>query len=173
MKQQLLLSVLFSTLLLLSGCGGSSDNPFGGGVAFVDISADPNSIDIGDRTLVLVRIDDLDDPSVFLKVRYSRGLNFVPQSSFIEVDGEDVPRAPDRIFSDDRFDYLIYFISREEIDNEDDTRLTFQLSGETRVSAGEIAVDPDLDDPTIDNNVEFDINNPEFSAEDSTSIVVR
>jgi hypothetical protein len=35
-----------------------------------------------------------------------------------------------------------------------------------------VEVDPDVDDPAIDNSVEFDLANPEFVAEDEAPISV-
>jgi hypothetical protein len=50
--------------------------------------------------------------------------------------------------------------------------LTFQLVGRQEVEEGLVEVDPDVDDPAIDNSVEFDLANPEFVAEDEAPISV-
>lgn len=50
--------------------------------------------------------------------------------------------------------------------------LIIQLEGRKAVLDGEIEVDPDVDDPDEDNQVEFDITNPEFVSEGSASIEV-
>jgi hypothetical protein len=46
------------------------------------------------------------------------------------------------------------------------------LEGTAAVSSGKLEVDADRDDPLIANNVEFDINSPEFSAQDYVDISV-
>jgi hypothetical protein len=160
----------------ITGCGsGGSDSSAFGGTAFVSVSASPNLIDVGDQTFVKIEVGDISNESFFLKVRFPPSLSYIAGTSFIEVDGKDVRRDPERIFynEDERKNYLIYFLEKAEIDNEKDTRVTLNLVGEERLSSGKIEVDPDIDNPNIPNNEEFDPANPQFGAETETDIEVN
>jgi hypothetical protein len=169
--------LLVCTGLLLAGisCGGDGDDSFFSGVALVDVSAIPAVIDVGETTYVEVEVDDVDvdrHSSFFLKVRYPAGLSYVSGSSELDVAGEIFNRSPDRQFFQDGYEYIVYFISAIDSDFEDDFKLIFRLRGNSRISSGQIEVDPDVDDGSIPNDVEFDDENPDFNSEEQTSIEV-
>jgi hypothetical protein len=166
------LIVSFLSLAFISCGGGSSDGAFG--ASFVAIDADPSSIDVGDSTFVVVDLDELDSDGIFLKIRFPRGAEYLLNSSYIRVGGEDIPREPDLNFASEteNYNYLVYYLSKELFDGSDEGSVSFELIGRSRVSNGEIEVDPDIDNPNIPNDTEFDMENPEFQAEDSTGIRV-
>jgi hypothetical protein len=165
--------VIFSFGLV--ACGSDGDNPFKSGTAYVSIETDPENIDVGDKTFVRVRIDDIKEDKFFLKIRFPIGLEYLERTSYIEIDGRDESRNPDKIFvgaEDDR-NYLVYFLSKEELGDEHDTTISFDLVGRGRVSSGKIEVDADLDDPSINNNEEVTAESPLFGAETEAFIQVR
>ncbi len=167
--------LIITGCLSLSSCGtGKKDGRFGG-TAYVDVSNEPSTIDVGDATFVTVRVDDIEDDAFFLKIRFPTGLEYLLGSSFIESNGEDFPREPDRSFTNnaDRKNYIVYFISKAEIDNEKNTRITFDLVGTSRVSDGRVEVDPDIDNPNIPNEREFDTQNPQLEAEADSFVRVN
>jgi hypothetical protein len=161
-------------LLTIAACGdGSSDGVFG--AAFVSVKATPSFIDVGDRTFVVVDIDQLDDDGILLKVRFPIGLEYLLNSSFIRVRGEDFARDPDLVFTSERENrnYLVYYLSKQQFDGNDEGTISFDLIGRSLVSRGEIEVDADIDNPNIPNEDEFDPEVTEFNREDSTSIRVN
>jgi hypothetical protein len=169
------LKICFLTIIILIAvsCGSSNDGFFG--TAFVKVNADPTVIDVGDASFVTIDVDDVDDDNFFLKVRFPTGVQYLEGSSTIRVQGSDSERNPDLVFTsvDSNHNYLVYFLSRAEFGDSDGSRVTFDLVGFDRISKGLIEVDADIDDPNIDNNAEFDQNEPKFDAEASTEIQVR
>jgi len=169
------LSILFTFISLFAvGCGGSGNDGFFG-AAFVDVEAAPRLIDIGDATFVTVRVEDVDDDSIFLKVRFPVGLAYLKGSSQLRVKGEEIPREPDLIFTQaqESKNYIIYFLSRSEFQDRDESIVSFDLVGESRISKGDIEVDADIDNENIDNGSEISFSDPKFQTEDNVEIQVR
>ena len=167
--------LLFFTIICAFGvsCGGGGGGGGGFvGAARVNVNASPNRIDTGDRTQVRVEISEVHENGISLKIRFPAGLTYVSDTSFLEVGRDDLDVGPTINRGADNFIYLVYYFSGDLF--EDDRRGTFtlQLVGVSEVMDGEIEVDPDVDDPTIPNDREFDIDNPEFRAESDTSIEV-
>jgi len=160
---------------VIAACGGDGDSPFRSGTAYVSVEADPENIDVGDKTFVRVRIDDIKEEKFFLKVRFPPGLKYLERTSYIEIDGRDESRNPDKNFvgAEDGRNYIVYFLSKEELGDERDTTISFDLVGRGRVSSGKIEVDADLDDPSINNNEEVTAESPLFGAEAEAFIQVR
>ena len=167
-------SVIIISLVAISGCGSSSNDGFFG-AAFVEVDASPNSIDIGDATFVTVRVEDVDDDSIFLKVRFPEGLSYLRGSGQIRVGGEEFSREPDLVFSqeEENKNFIVFFLSRQEFQDRDESIVSFDLVGISRVSESDIEVDPDIDDPNIDNQSEISFDDPKFQSEDSVRIQVR
>jgi hypothetical protein len=74
--------------------------------------------------------------------------------------------------------FLVFYLSQElfiqsgqEYNGESGT-VSFQLEGITSVRDGAVEVDADVDDPQEDNSSEFQLDNPEFAAEDEAFIEV-
>lgn len=166
--------LLLSTAVLSVGCGSSSDSSVFG-AAYVRVSADPNDIDVGDTTLVTVRVENIKENGILLKIRVPEVLGYVPRSGSIEVKGEDVARDPDVIDvdPDTRRRYLVFFLSPDELEDDLNTTVALELEGLSRLSAGEIEVDPDVNSPDVPDDTEFSVDDPQFDAEDETEITVR
>jgi hypothetical protein len=163
---------------LVSGalsCGSDSNSLGGaGGAAFVRISTQPRDFDVGDSTSTSVRVEDIKESGIILKIRYPSAAEYVRGSSSVEVNGRDRAREPDRIVSDrdNNRRYLLYFIYPEQIGNERDTTVSFELRGVSRITKGKIEVDPDVASRDIPDQQEFTIANPEFSSEAEVEIEV-
>lgn len=161
------------TILLLTSCGGGGggdDSFVGAANTLIDIS--PNEIDTGDRAQVIVRISDVNTSGIILKILYPESLGFVSESASLEVDNNEDDLDPDVIVTGDDGRYAVFFISSDDIPEDKEGRLSFVLEANDTLSEGTISVDADVDDPLINNNVEFDIEQPEFLAEDSEDIRV-
>jgi hypothetical protein len=175
-RYSLTLIVLFFVALSLSGfgCNGGGGESFSG-TAYVRVSAEPSEIDIGDSVFVDIKVDDFKKDSFFLKIRFPAGLRYIPTSSFLRISGKDVERDPNLNFTNTQENktYLVYFISKSELDNSDNTRVTFDLVGDERISKGDIEVDADIDDPNVANDIEFDPADPQFDKEDASEVQVR
>jgi hypothetical protein len=169
------------SIATFSACGGGG----GGGDSFsgaanVSVRTAPSRIDSGDRTQVTIELSDVHENGIAVKIRYPVGLRYVPSSSFLLIDEKEIdvsPTVEQKVTSED-VSYLVFYLrqaqfrrSSQEYNGESGI-LTIQLEGRDTVIDGEIEVDPDVDDPSEDNQSEFDIENPEFVAEGSASIEV-
>lgn len=171
------IKALVLSCLVVIGCGGGGggEDTVDSGIATVRIRNTPNLIDIGDTTFVTLDVYDIiDDGSIILKIQAPEGLNYLLGSSSIELGGSQVIRDPDMVFNSatDRSNYLVYFVSKFELQERNNLTLRFQLTGENPVANGAIGVDVDLDNPNIPNANEVEVENPKFSAEDETAIKV-
>lgn len=170
-------------LLFLIGCGGDSSVSFGGGgAALVSITANPNKIDIQDRTTVRIKLRDVNRNGIAVKIRFSNKLEYAPNTTFLRVLGEDKKFDPDFNVRDGNVRYLVYFIKRSNFgdlpDEEDletiseEGELRLELTGRERIQNSTIEVDVDVDDPLIANDQEFSVEEPGFQSEAEASISV-
>lgn len=167
----------FTFLLLLSGCSGGGGGDDFIGAADVSINASPNRIDSQDRTRVRVSISRVTSEGILLKIRYPRGLTYAPSTSTLVVSEDEFNIEPSINTEIEGDVYLVYFLSSSlfnvQSDDEGDSgELTLELIGVSTVNDGSIEVDADVDDPLVENTVEFDASNPAFEAESETSIEV-
>lgn len=160
---------------LVSGCGGGGGG--GGdsfvGAALVSLSISPSEIDAGDRTRVSIEISEVHPDGISLKLKFPDGLRYVLGSSELLVDGDDLDATPTVNAEKEQDAYLVYYFPQERFGENLRGELTLELEGVNSVNDGEIEVDADVDDPAISNAIEFDIENPEFQAEDLAQIRVR
>ena len=162
------------------GGGGGGDNFIG--AAEINLTASPNSIDTKDRTQVKVRIAKVIDTGILLKIRFPSKLTYAVNTSMIQLQSEDQGRPSEPSFSgsNNDYSYLVYFMPRSAFgdlpqtseDTSEPATLTFELIGNGRISDGKIEADADVNDPTIDDSVEFDVTAPAFEAETDASIEV-
>lgn len=175
--------VVLAATIGLMGCGGGGGGSDSGsffGAANVDVRTTPSRIDSGDRTQVSIELSDVHENGIAVKIRFPAGLRYVPGSSFLMIDDKEIDVDPTIIQTDESEDltYVVTYLTQnqfrrtsEEYNGESGT-LLLQLEGRKSVINGEVEVDPDVDDPSEGNDVEFDIRNPEFAAESSASIEV-
>ena len=87
---------------------------------------------------------------------------------------KEIDQIPEPLLSQ-LLDFTLFIKARyveDDISEEEEGRLSFVLEANETLENGVIAVDADVDDPLIDNGVEFDIDQPEFITEDSVEIQV-
>jgi hypothetical protein len=181
-RTYLLMTLSVITLATLTGCGGGGG---GGGDSFfgaanVSVRATPSRIDSGDRTQVTMELSDVHENGIAVKIRFPAGLRYVQASSFLMVDEKEIDVTPtiNQTVESEDLTYLVFYLSQAQFRrssreyNGEPGTLIIQLEGRKAVLDGEIEVDPDVDDPDEDNQVEFDITNPEFVSEGSASIEV-
>ena len=179
------LASLFTSILALTitlsacGGGGGDDEDFVG-AATVTLIVQPSQIDSGDRAQVTSRLGDVHETGIGVKFRYPTGLKYVAGSAFLKVGNKeyDITPAVNVESNEDDAQYLVFYLAQklfqsgsQEYNGQQGT-LTFQVVGRSEVEDGLVEVDPDVDDPEIDNSVEFDLANPEFVAEDDAPISV-
>jgi hypothetical protein len=153
------------------GGGGDGEGEFVG-AARVDLTISPQRIDTGDRTEVRIRLSDIHENGIALKVRYPKGLDYVRGSSFIEVENSDQDVDPTVNQGVESEIFLVYYIAPDSLGRQKQGTLFFELEGRDSVDDGIIEVDADVDDPDINNSTEFDIERPEFQGEQESSIEV-
>jgi len=172
------LTILLITLTFLvsalSSCGGSSSS--GGsdffGAGFVSISAQPNQIDTGNRTKITTFISDTHKDGVLLKFRMPLALFYVPGTARLRVDNNEKTLTPDvNIETADEI-FMVYFLEQKDFGMNNVGKLTFELRGNEILSKGRVEVDLDVNDKFIEDEVEFDPENPEFTATDWVEITV-
>jgi hypothetical protein len=167
----------------LSGCGGgggSDDSDFVG-AATVRITARPSEIDTGDQTKISTEVGNVSPDGIALKFRFPSGLRYVPNSASLEVNDDSTEFSPTVNQSASRNDdnYVVFFLTQSAFQqsgqdyNGESGTFTFKLEGVSEVQNGLVEVDPDVDDPDIDNSTEFSVDSPEFSAEDEATIQVQ
>lgn len=164
-------AVVTLPLLSCGGGGGGGDDSFVG-AAIVAISASPTEIDTGDRTLVSTEVIEVNEDGIALKFRFPTELNYVPASARLLVDNNDEDASPDVMTDVDDSTFLVFYLSENDFGSNGEGRLEFQLEAQDELSNQEIEVDADVDDPLIENDEEFDPENPEFGAEDSVIVDV-
>lgn len=184
--KKLLLATLLPLCLASCGVGGGGGDGDGGsefvGAARVSLTASPKSIDTRDRTQISVTIKNVIDTGVILKIRYPNKLSYAVNTAKLRLESEDDGRTIDPSFNGDNDDttYLVFFLARSLFGdvpsgNEDVSEpatLKLELIGVDRLRDGKIEIDADVNDPTIDDAVEFDVNSPAFEAESEASIEV-
>ena len=165
-------------LIPLAGCGGGggddggSDGDFNG-AAEASVSASPSEIDPGDRTRVTIEIRDVNPDGIALKIRFPDGLEYVPASAYLTIDKEKIDVTPTVSVRKDSSRYLVFYIAQEDLGEQNEGKLQFELLGIGSEPEGMIEIDPDVDNPQIPNSEEFVVDNPGFTAEAATEISVR
>ncbi len=167
--------IVLAGCLILSSCGGGGG---GGGDGFrgagdVNLSVEPSSIDVGDRMLVTAEISNINEDGIIVKFEYPEQLSYVLNTAYLEVDGDEVDIGPSANVTVDGVTYLVFFLSIDELGDNNFGRLYVQLRGDSEVSKESVRIDLDVDDPLIDNPGEFDPNDPEFQAVDEQGIEVN
>ncbi|RMG43047.1 MAG: hypothetical protein D6719_04680 [Candidatus Dadabacteria bacterium] len=183
MRTKIIIIIIFLSAVSISACGGgpldrlplvgdgSSDNF--NGPAIVSIDVNPAQIDRGDVTTVTTHISKVHPDGIELKFRYPPELTYVSDSSFLEVDGQQIDVGPTvNKQKNSKKTFLVYFFSQSIFGESRNGILRFQLRGSALLQDGMVAVDPDIDDPTVDNSSEFDVNTTEFAAKDADDIEV-
>ena len=107
-------------------------------------------------------------------MRFPDALEYVPDSASLSnrTQRERDSIDPDVNVKNAGVVYLVFFLDIAQLDENGDGDIQLQLVGRTRVLDGQVAVDADVDDPLIDNEVEFDPEGPEFQVEASRNISV-
>jgi hypothetical protein len=167
-------AALITALLLLAGgltaCGDKSSSQKAGEAA---IAVNPASIGAGERTEVEVTVTDTHPSGVALKILIPSGLTYIPYSSRLVVEEKDEKVKPTVNQMGAGGSYLVYYIPHENFGARNRGVLTFELRAAQALSDESITVDLDIDDPSIDNQSEFDPKNPKFKTLDVARIAVR
>jgi len=168
------LALGLAVMPLLNGCGGGGG---GGGEDFIGaaqlrMSISPHRIDTGDRAELRIDISRVHKNGISLKIRFPKELDYVPASSSLNIDDSenDITPAVNQLKGSDV--YLVYYISYDDIGDNTTGTLRLELEGKRELKDGAVEVDADVDDPAIDNATEFNIDKPEFGAEQEVSIQV-
>ncbi|MBN8550005.1 MAG: hypothetical protein J0M12_11875 [Deltaproteobacteria bacterium] len=170
------LSVLLICATSIIGCGGGGGGGGSGdgfvGAADSSIEVSPSSIDTGDRTQVTISLSSIHDNGIVLKVRYPKGLAYVPSSAFLNVNNKQVDIGPQKNQTKETYTYLVFFLTADQFGTDGEGEVIFELVGNSAVEEGLVEVDADVNDPLTDDGTEFNVNKPEFGTEESADISV-
>ncbi len=159
----------------LGGGGGGSEPEINIKGAEVSIDADPRTIGIGDRINVSVKISEVDQNGVIVKIRYDKNLRLVAESAYLTINGDETVAADP--FEDsvgtDELRYAGYYFSRDSFDDDRSGELSFQLRAQTGPAEGDLEVDSDIRNPDKDPDDQFSARRSFFSAEDSISFEIE
>ena len=165
---------LLSSLFLGCGVGGG-----GGGTdaasdiaASVEVAISPGVVDTGDRTTATVYIDNVSEDGVVIKLRFPIGIRYILGSSELQIDGDSIAVAPTTNVTDEKNGYLVYFF-RKSLFGDSSAFLELKLLATAKVTKGLVEVDADLNDTSVDDQDEFQVATPNFSAQGSDGIVVN
>ena len=170
LRTLLLITCILNATSCGGGGGGGGDDFIGAAQVFIDVN--PSTIDVGDRARVTTDISEVHQNGISLKFKYSSALTYVASSSFLKANGEEIDVSPYENQSDGNNIYLVFYFSPEDFGEDLEGKLTFELEAVDELENGKVEVDADVDDPDIDNRNEFNINSPEFAAEDGDFIEV-
>ncbi|HMO02321.1 MAG TPA: hypothetical protein PKD37_06295 [Oligoflexia bacterium] len=175
MRRKLKIFAIFLVALLTQeSCGGGKGDSNFVGAALVYINAEPRTIDRGDRTRVTINIEQVHPNGILLKLKYPTGLGYVAKSARIGERLEQLKAInPAFNLSDEVHKFTVFTISRSALGEKNKGLLRLELTGLSRLDKGVVAVDADVNDPKINDEVEFDINDPQFEPEDLVEITVR
>jgi len=170
MKKLLLIS-LCALGLSLCGCGGGGSNSFVG-AGNITVHASPDEIDTGDRTKIIIEFDEAHPDGVSIKIRYSKGLSYIADTSILTLKGKEIGVSPfvevDANIAQSL--YLVYFFGRDILGDINSGKLEFELRGVDQTDKNsEIEVDIDV----LEDSPSFSADTPEFSAEDSNKLRVK
>jgi len=162
------------TGVLLTGCGGGGGG--GGsefvGAASVSLAVTPTEVDTGDNTRMQIRLSDVHKDGVALKVRFPSGLSYVPDSAFLFVDESKKNLSPTNNVKIDDHVYLVFYITQNTVGKDKQGTITIEIKAKEQGN-GSVEVDPDVDDPLISNDVEFNTKDPQFDPDDSVDVKIR
>lgn len=170
-------AALSAALIPLTSCGGGGGGGGDGdedfvGAALVAIATSPSEIDTGDRTRVTVEIAEVHENGIAVKIRFPTGLAYIPSSAFLQVQRSSLDATPTHNLPSGNNNFLVFFFSKGAFGDNSGT-LVLELEGLSSVTDGVVEVDADVDDPRVDNQAEFTVENAEFAAEDAADIAVE
>ena len=172
MKKFLILLALVLLASQLCSCGGGGGGDSFVGAAKVSLSVDPNKIDTADQSEVRMMLSHVHPEGILLKLKFPVGLEYVRDSAILKVDGSEDPISPSVNKKKDNDRYLVFFLSQDQFGQDAEGEVRLQLTAVDPVAAGMVEVDPDVNDPRVRDSKEFDIDAPEFVAEDAEDIQV-
>lgn len=174
LSRNLCLFAAISTISFGCGGGGGGSTPFVG-AALVNIDAVPRETDPGKRVQVTSRINEVHRDGIYLKIRYPDGFSFAPGTGNLTSQGSQRTVSPQFNQTDmnEGTSYLVFNLSREIFSEDNEGTLVFELRAEPEVRTGKIEIDADVNDPTVPDEGEFSIDNPEFTAQDQITIAVK
>lgn len=180
MNRSLYLSLILCSSVFGCGGGGGSSDPTYSGSADVSIQATPSKIDTGDRTEVSIEVSNVNANGIALKIRYPNGLQYVPSSAKLLTEEKEADLTPtvNVAAPGEPQMYLVFFLKQrsfrptgQQYTGQSGT-VALQFVGLGAVDGGTIEVDADVDDHSVDNTVEFNVNQPQFVPASSAKITV-
>lgn len=176
-----------AALFAVCGCGSDSNDNNSSldnsnseefyGAGQIDLSAEPQTIDTGDRLRVYVRIENAHPDGIILKLQYPAAFKYVQSSAKLQTNRGQTEVGPSFDDPEDSTPeaarFLVFFLAAEDFDKTNSGVLTFELQAIRSLTEGEIGVDADVDDPAVENPGEFDIGNPQYQPEASVTVSVK
>lgn len=177
--------IIFALLTLPVGsCGGGGG---GGGIdqftnlkgALVEITSEPRTLGVGDRTIVTVYMEKVDNNGALIKIRYPKQvLRYVSGTALLTANKDTVEVRPvlepsqGQAEGDDNV-YILFYFSRDSVSANGHATLELELRAHEIVEQASIEVDSDQHNPDKEPINEFSLANPLFGVEDNIYVRVR
>lgn len=174
-------SLILTSVLALVSCGFGGGGGGGNGDSNSEDSLNPgrftlfvspSSIDTGDRTRVRLVLSDISSEGAILKIRFPENLDYIRNSSKLDIDGTESDLAPNVVASSGGLTYVVYFITKDSLGAANAGELSFVLRGSGAILDGAIEADIDLDDPALRPSQKFSVANPLFETQQDQNIDV-
>ncbi len=174
-------SLILTSVLALVSCGFGGGGGGGNGDSNSEDSLNPgrftlfvspSSIDTGDRTRVRLVLSDISSEGAILKIRFPENLDYIRNSSKLDINGTESDFAPNVVASSGGLTYVVYFITKDSLGAVNAGELSFVLRGSGAVLDGAIEADIDLDDPALRPSQKFSVANPLFETQQDQNIDV-
>lgn len=173
MVKRLFLAFSILGVFLGAGCsgGGGGDDFFG--PAIVSLDANPRTIFVGDRALISVDLEEVNEDGVVLVFRYPTALSYVDKTALLEVEDSEVKVTPLVNAGRKGSIYLAFVFSGETFGEDLRGKLTLQLTGLKPDDNAILELDPSIRDTDLPDDEQFNINNPVFGTDTEVTLRVK
>jgi hypothetical protein len=168
-------AAIISMVLGLTTCSGGGNNSDYFVAAWLDLSCYPQDIYVGERTIVTAYIEDVNPQGVVVKFRYPDSLSYVPESAFLDVEGEIINVGPMVNAHDkkDSYIYLVYVFSQDTFGKHLNGKLFFHLLAEKVDKEARVEAAATMRDTNLPDTEQFDIRDPQFGTDTAVTVEIK
>jgi hypothetical protein len=166
---------------LFAACGSPPGTGGGGGgdrsandPGDISLSVEKHDMDSGDFNRIHVDLFDINESGIILKFRYPSSIKYSKGSAVLfPGESEEFAITPYTEATSGKDRYLVFFISSDMAFGHGDLPLELDLKAITQDEEAFVEADLDNNDPRIDDNDEFRVSTPKFTAREHEDIFIR